>query len=171
MSDDDIEALARHNGLCSNLLDWTISPYIAAFFAFTVALDLSNDGRLTAGTLNLSAICLPIEPVAIWRLGARPDLWVGGEFELLSDLTAVNRWQKSQDGVFTRLRHNEFACAAEYLESIGKGDALTCFEVPGGGALSALDELNDMRINFANLFPDLRGAALQANLVSALKLA
>jgi hypothetical protein len=36
--------------------------------------------------------------------------------------------------------------------------------IPGGEAGKALHDLENMNITFATLFPDLRGAALQANI-------
>ena len=48
-----LELLARHRGLPTTILDWTRSPYVAAFFAF---------GGIPA------AHAVELEKVAIWRL-------------------------------------------------------------------------------------------------------
>lgn len=159
----DVEALARHHGLCSNLLDWTRSPYAAAFFAFTSALDRANDGRLLAGTLDQNAIVWPTQPVCIWRLGVTKDLLVPGEFEVLSSLSAVNYWQKAQLGVFTRLTHEEHLDIVSYLAERKLLGRLKRFVIPGSETLKALSDLEAMNITYATLFPDLRGAAIQAN--------
>lgn len=159
----DVEALARHHGLCSNLLDWTHSPYVAAFFAFTSALDRANNGRLLAGTLDQSGIVLPTEPVCIWRLGVTKDMMVAGEFEVLSSHSAVNYWQKAQLGVFTRLTHEEHLDVVSYLAERNLLERLKRFVIPGSETLKALSDLEAMNITYATLFPDLRGAAIQAN--------
>ncbi len=159
----DIEILARHHGLCSNLLDWTKSPYVAAFFAFTSALDRANDGRLLAGTLDQDAIIQPTRPVCIWRLATTEKLSVPGEFELLSSLSPVNYWQKAQSGVFTRLTDEEHLEVVSYLAGRGLLSQLQRFVIPGSETGKALSDLETMNISYATLFPDLRGAATQAN--------
>lgn len=42
--DDEVWALGRHYGLKAPLLDWTLSPYIAAYFAFSEGIE-RNDSR------------------------------------------------------------------------------------------------------------------------------
>lgn len=160
----DIEALARHHGFTSNLLDWTTSPYVAAFFAFTSVLDLRNKGRLLGGTLNQHSMILTPEPVCIWRLGIRDDLWVTDEFDELSSLSNVNYWQKAQAGVFTRLTHEDHIDVCSYLAERGLLAQLDKFLIPGTEAWRALSDLETMNITYASLFPDLRGAAIQANI-------
>lgn len=160
----DLEALARHHGLCSNLLDWTSSPYVAAFFAFTTALDRANDGRMLAGTLGQHAIFLPDRPVCIWRLSLSKELHANGDFELLSSLAHINQWQKAQSGCFTRLTHENHLDVVTYLEERNLGNQLERFLIPGSETGKALHDLELMNITYARLFPDLRGAAIQANI-------
>ncbi len=170
MGDDEVQALARHHGLCTNLLDWTISPYVAAFFAYASALDIANEGRLFAGVISYAPIYPPRENIAVWRLGVSEGLWVAGEFDCLNNLSAGNLHQKAQSGLFTRLRHRDIADLETYLEQRGMSDHLEVFEIAASDALGALADLKDMNITFATLFPDLRGAAMHANFASILEL-
>jgi hypothetical protein len=51
----------------------------------------------------------------------------------------------------------------------GLGHLLSCYLIPLGDTAKALGDLSRMGINFAKLFPDLGGAAMQANLGTLLE--
>jgi len=169
LEDIDVQALARHNGLTTNLLDWTYSPYVAAFFAFSVALDRQNEGRVLAGTLTQNPVYLFSDPVCIWCLSLTQKMQVVDEFEIHSSLSPVNHWQKAQAGLFTRLTHPKHRNVVSYLAKRGLLRHLQKFEISGKATATALLDLQSMNISYSTLFPDLRGAAIQANLEDCLK--
>ncbi len=45
LSDLELSALAQHYGAPTRILDWSLSPYISAFFAFMDAIVLRQDER------------------------------------------------------------------------------------------------------------------------------
>jgi len=157
--------LARHHGLNSAILDWSESPYIAAFFAFMDALRIANrDYDHELGTPTPGAIYPATEPVAIWGIANSKELEIVGEFEFLTSRAAINYWQKAQKGLFTKLTHEIYVDVEMYLASRDLGHRLERYVIPGQEAMAALGDLARMNITYASLFPDLRGAALHANL-------
>ena len=168
MSDTEWWILGRHHGLRSPLLDWTLSPYIAAFFAFVDAVDEWNPGfKKGCEDLNLVAIG---EPIAVWSLlTIDPRLQVKNEFEVLENRRDDFHRQRAQRGVFTRHTHDRHIDLVSYLESRRRINCLELFLVPVSEAAKALTNLDMTNINFAGLFPDLDGAAKQVNMGYAME--
>lgn len=159
-------ALARHHGLNSQILDWSQSPYVAAFFAFAEALKIANlKYGHELGSPTPGAIYMPDQPVAIWGIANSSNkLEIEGEFEFLRSRADINYWQKAQQGLFTKLNHDVFVDIESYLVSRKLGNRLERYIIPGSETMKALGDLKRMNITFASLFPDLRGAALHSNL-------
>jgi len=169
LTDDDWWTLGRHYGLTTPLLDWTKSPYVAAFFAFTGFLEQVSPGVTRAGSLDIKRVLSRdiAGHVAIWsfmseRLSDEPGLPDG--LEIIQTRTDIGHRQRAQRGVFTRLTHDSHSCLEEFVESLKPEDPpLRQYLVPGWEAAKAVTELRMMNITFATLFPDLTGVALQAN--------
>ena len=149
--DDDWWALGRHHGLNTPLLDWSRSPYVSAFFAFSEHLRLRESGVAVGDT------------VAVWALSNWRGLLVPGEFELVAPRSFSNPRQRAQRGVFTRLTHQRCFDLESYLAARSEDGCLTLWEVPAVEAAVALDDLRMANITPGTLFPDLNGAATEAN--------
>jgi len=154
MPDDELWAIGQHHGLMTPLLDWTESPYVAAYFAFLEeARDFERyvDIRITKTGF-----------VRVWGLRFWEDLDVRGEFELLKEIPLSQR-QLAQRGCFTKLLSDKQHELEGYLESRGKAHCLEAYDIPKRFTAEALCDLHLMNVTPATLFPDLNGAAAQAN--------
>jgi hypothetical protein len=143
-------------------LDWTLSPYIAAFFAFTEYADKRWPQFKTGipnGPVRLDGSC-----VVVWALASIGGLEKTGEFEIVRKQKDDFYRQKAQRGVFTRLTHEVYLDLESYLLNQGKAAYLEKIEIHGYEWGKALNDLERMNIKYDTLFPDLEGASLQANI-------
>jgi FRG domain len=142
-------ALAQHYGLPTRLLDWTESPYTAAFFAFSEALEKYSDGS----------------NVAVFALDSRSYVWKGRGVTLVEVKAGPNARLRNQDGRFTLLESTA-TCLEDHIEGLPSEDPwpLYRFEIPASEARHALSELDIMGVNAHRLYPDLQGYSLNAKL-------
>lgn len=147
LSDTDIFCLGQHYGLATPLLDWTESPYIAAYFAFESSTPSSNGER------------------AIWmlnRMALEKKIKSSDKLSFLEPLQDDNSRIVAQCGLFTRTPTG--LALEDALANLGHLDCLTKLVIEDDERLNALNELNLMNIGAKSLFPDLHGAAKYCNM-------
>ena len=151
----EVEVLAQHHGLPTRLLDWSLSIYVAAFFAFS-QLDANSTGQ-----------------VSIWALNARfvNDHISEDHLELLDDFYPKNDRQLWQLGVFllNRTQINDVVKIFQQPDDFVSSSALPGppvlfrFDLPVTAVDVALDDLEMMRINSVSLFPGIEGVVRWLN--------
>src|SRR5262245_34026687 len=140
-------ALGQHYGLPTRLLDWTESPYVAAFFAYN---------RTTLwGALDQS--------IAIWALDSTNPIWSAQYGVEIVDVPSFgNQRIHKQAGTFT-LARTPFSSLEEYVRAhADAGTALVNFLLPASEATKALADLDAMGIHHAIVYPEIEGSAQMA---------
>ncbi len=161
LDDNSWWALGQHFGLATPLLDWTRSPFAAAYFAFGELATDPTDYRIVYG-LDQSAILQKNE-----ELLNSPSLEQGRPpvLEFVDPMVDENQRLVSQDGLFTRAPIGTpiERWVARAFESAPDA-VLLRIELPDSDRIGCLRALNRMNINHLSLFPDLSGASRSTNL-------
>ncbi len=157
--ENEVWAYGQHFGLATPLLDWTLAPFVALFFAF---IDEDPDAEA------------PNPYRAVFRLNRSliedvlPDLFF--EPALGENVRLVN-----QAGLFTVTPNGEDNLVTEILNEMGKSGAVDMgddrdiarfickFHIPIEGRADCLAMLRRTNIHHASLFPDPGGASLYCN--------
>ncbi|MDM0084583.1 FRG domain-containing protein [Variovorax sp. J31P179] len=160
LTENDWWALGQHFGLATPLLDWTASPFVAAFFAF--ADEPSSDGKdRSIWALSTLAATERSAEIAKHSSSSRPPI-----VEFIHPMSDENPRLVNQGGLFTRGPDGvpiDNWVKKEFAGSIQQ-TILTRFTIPEAERISCLRMLNKMNINHLSLFPDLTGASSYCNL-------
>lgn len=148
--EDELLALGQHYGLATPFLDWTTSPFIAAFFAFEDACNDCNNKVIYALDKNAMA-----------RIGSDED----DRVKIIRPQLGENKRLISQNGLFVSIPRGtnleewvkrRFAGSVEHI--------LIKISIPSGNRHEILRYLNKYNINHLSLYPDVIGSSKYCNL-------
>lgn len=160
LDDRDIWAFGQHHGLRTPLIDWTKSPYVALFFAF------SEPDPEGIENLSRTVFCLNMD-----AFRADEDL----EGQIFEPIHHDNARLVNQAGLFTVTPSGAENVVSHILNNLIDSELIepdnpasvaqyvSKIHIPNKGRLECLNALRKMNIHYGSLFPDPSGASLYCN--------
>lgn len=166
-------SLGQHHGLATPLLDWTTSPFAAAYFAFISTDKPQSKFRavyaITKPGVEIKAMQNKRKTIASnsKNIGGLIDAGeVKPEVEFIRPKSDENQRLVNQSGLFTRAPDG--VNLDDWIKMNFNGDVedytLMKLLIPNADRIDCLRTLNRMNINHLTLFPDLYGASKYCNL-------
>lgn len=149
-------ALAQHHGVPTRLLDWSYSPYVAAYFAASQALDVYSKDGLSDISRN---------DVVVWVTDTK-QFWKEKGVQVVRVPGSVSANLTAQRGLFLLGKDNHPKTRSDMVDSISLNDIfedsmvdLYKFILPAGFVGDLFDRCLRMGFSAATLFPGFDGAA------------
>ena len=167
LNEDELWALGQHNSLDTPLLDWTVSPFVAAYFAFIKETDSRSSNKLKRVVYALN------RDIKRWYRLANgtnqkeyfikfPEIEAHENARFLAQGGVLTKALNGQD---VKQRVQKSYNKSRHQNRIGLAEIL----IPESERRKCLTDLNQMNINHASLFPDIYGSAIFCNLRLELK--
>lgn len=146
--------LLQHHGYPTPLLDWTLSPFVAAFFAF-------RKRPRPADVADHSPVRIFCFDQIAWQADNASSINISytfPHFSMISLLGFENPRMVPQQAVSTLTNVDDIETFISAREDASKQRYLRVFEIPYAEQRQALRELDLMGINAGSMFPGLDGA-------------
>ncbi|WP_182911221.1 FRG domain-containing protein [Pseudoalteromonas gelatinilytica] len=149
LDDNGLWSLGQHYGLCTPLLDWTESVYIASYFAFEHS-ESCQSGWRTVYALN-----------RVGLMSTYSEMKNEG-LDFIEPLYDDNKRITAQAGIFTKIPTG--TDLESWLAQRGLERFLIKLHIENYCRLEAINDLKLMNIIGASIYPDLHGASQTCNM-------